>query len=155
MTGSSRSGGSPELAGNRNYFGTEGIEAARAHPIRAALARIAQVRANSPALQRGLQVNVALAGDRAAFYRVYQREGASQIALVLLNKGDAAADFEVSAMLEPGIWTPALDGDAVTVGTGGSLRASVPAHGAQVYLHAGPVTRSDLAAQLSRQMVAR
>ncbi|MBP6692496.1 MAG: cyclomaltodextrin glucanotransferase [Xanthomonadales bacterium] len=147
--------GSPELAGNRNYFGTEGIAAARAHPIRAALARIAKVRANSPALQRGLQVNVALAGDLAAFYRVYQREGASQIALVLLNKGDAAADFEVSAMLEPGIWTPALDGDAVTVGTGGSLRASVPAHGAQVYLHAGPVTRSDLAAQLSRQMVAR
>jgi cyclomaltodextrin glucanotransferase len=58
-------------------------------------------------------------------------------------------------MLEPGIWTPALGGAAVTVGTGGSLRASLPAHGAQVYLHEGPVTRADLAAQLSRQMAAR
>lgn len=147
--------GSPELAGNRNYFGTEGIATARDHPIRAALARIAQVRAGSPALQRGLQVNVELAGDRAAFYRVYQREGTQQIALVLLNKGDAAAEFEVTAMLESGTWTPALGGEAVTVGTGGSLRASVPAHGAQVYLHEGPVARADLAAQLSRQMAAR
>ncbi len=47
--------GTKEHEGNRNYLGTENIERARSHRIRAALARIAQVRRGSPALQRGLQ----------------------------------------------------------------------------------------------------
>lgn len=144
--------GRAEHAGNRNYFGTEGIAAAREHPIRTALARIAKARAESPALQRGLQVTLELQGERAAFYRVYQRGDVHQIALVLLNKGDAPAEFPVTEMLEPGRWTPALGGDAVDVAEGGSLRASVPAHGAQVFLLDAAVRRADLAAALKRQM---
>jgi cyclomaltodextrin glucanotransferase len=144
-----------EHAGNRNYFGPEGIAAARAHPIRAALARIAAVRAASPALQRGVQVNLELARDRAAFYRVYQQGDAHQVALVLLNKGDAATTFEVASMLEPGRWTPALGGEPVDVADGGTLRAGVPAHGAQVFLLDGPVTRADLSAALAPPAGAR
>jgi hypothetical protein len=54
--------GRAEHAGNRNYFGQEGIAAARRSPIHAALARIANVRAATPALQRGVQVEHRAAG---------------------------------------------------------------------------------------------
>lgn len=146
--------GRAEHAGNRNYFGLDGIEAARAHPIREHLARIANVRKHSPALQKGLQLNLELSGDRAAFYRVFQHDGSNQIALVLLNKGDAAADFAIADYLEPGAWRPAF-GDAavtVTVEPGGTLHATVPAHGVQVYFLDAPVTRADLKARLGALM---
>ncbi len=126
--------GAAEHAGNRNYFGVEGIAAAKTHPIHAALARIAKVRAASPALQRGLQVNLELKGDRAAFYRVYQHGGEHQLALVLLNKGDAPQDFAIDAMLQAGRWRSALDQGAIDVARGGSLKTRVPGHGVQVYL---------------------
>jgi glucan phosphoethanolaminetransferase (alkaline phosphatase superfamily) len=61
------------------------VDAAPSHRIHQALRRIAQVRAASPALQRGLQLNLELAGNRAAFYRVYQHADRAQVALVLLN----------------------------------------------------------------------
>lgn len=144
--------GRAEHAGNRNYFGQQRVEAARSHPIRAALKRIAQVRRDSPALQRGLQVNVLLQGERAAFYRVYEHGGAAQIALVLLNKGDAAAQFEVSEYLQAGRWRAALGGGEAVVGEGGTLRASVPAHGVEVYLLDAPARRADLVAALDQAM---
>lgn len=144
--------GRPEHGGNRNYFGVESIAAAKASPIRAALARIARVREAAPALQRGLQVNVELQGARAAFYRVYQHAGSAQIALVLLNKGDAAERFSVGSMLQAGRWTSALDGGVVEVAAGGRLEASVPAHGVQVYLLETPVTDPALAAALDAAM---
>ena len=144
--------GRAEHQGNRNYFGQERVDAARSHPIRRALARIGQVRASSPALQRGVQVVLELQGDRAAFYRVLQHADATQIALVLLNKGDAPARFEVSQMLEPGRWTPALGGEAVDVARGGSLAATVAAHDVQVYLLDGPVRGAELSARLRSQM---
>lgn len=100
--------GAVEHHGNRNYFGVEGIQAARVHPIREKLARIAQVRAASPALQRGLQLNLELSGDRAAFYRVYQFAGTNQTALVLLNKGDHPTTFELKDELVPGTWRNAF-----------------------------------------------
>ena len=112
--------GTAEHAGNRNYFGTEGIAAAKTHPIRTALARIAGVRAASPALQRGLQVGIELKGDRAAFYRVYQRAGEQQIALVLLNKGDTPQSFAIERMLQAGTWRSALDGGTVDVVANGA-----------------------------------
>ena len=126
--------GTAEHAGNRNYFGAEGIAAAQAHPIHAALARIAKVRAASPALQRGLQVDIELKGDRAAFYRVYQHGSERQIALVLLNKGATAQDFAIDRMLQAGAWRSALDGGVADIARGGTLHASVPAHGVQVFL---------------------
>lgn len=144
--------GRPEHGGNRNYFGVEGIAAAKASPIRAALARIARVREAAPALQRGLQVNLELQGTRAVFYRVYQHAGSAQIALVLLNKGDAAERFAIDSMLEAGRWTSALDGGVVEIAAGGTLEASVPAHGVQVYLLDAPVTDPVLAAALDAAM---
>lgn len=145
--------GKAEHAGNRNYIGQERIDAAVGHPIRENLKRIAQVRAGSPALQMGLQLNLLLAGERAAFYRVHQTDGSGQIALVLLNKGDAAADFLVDQALQAGTWREALGGRTVDVAKGGALAARVPAHGVQVYLLDAPVVDPELAARLSVAMV--
>src|SRR5690606_14606376 len=144
--------GTGEHAGNRNYFGQERIDAAVGNPIREQLKRIALVRAESPALQRGLQLDAALDGDRAAFYRVYQHDGEHQIALVLLNKSDAPADFEVSEYLQAGTWQAAIEGGTVEVAPSDSLSATVPAHGVEVYLLNAPVTRADLATELARLM---
>ena len=144
--------GRAEHGGNRNYFGTEGIAEAKAHPIRAALARIANVRAASPALQRGLQVDLELSGHRAAFYRVYQHAGRQQLALVLLNKGDTPEAFAIDRMLQAGRWRSALDGNDIDVTAGGSLRSEVPAHGVQVYLLDAPVSEPALLAALDLAM---
>lgn len=140
--------GRVEHAGNRNYFGQERIDAAPAHPIHQALARIARVRRDNPALQRGLQVNLEMSGDRAAFYRVLQHGDERQIALVLLNKGAAPARFEIDALLEAGTWRAEIGGGDASVAAGGSLSSTVPAHGVEVWLHDGPVTRVDLAVAL-------
>jgi glycosidase len=144
--------GRPEHGGNRNYFGTEGIAAAKTSPIRAALTRIAQVRAASPALQRGLQLNLELQGNRAAFYRVYQHDGVHQIALVLLNKGDAPEHFAIQTMLQPGRWHDAIGGETLTVQAGEALHTEVPAHGVRVFLLDAQVTEPTLAAALDAAM---
>jgi cyclomaltodextrin glucanotransferase len=140
--------GTGEHAGNRNYFGQARVDAAEGHPIHGALRRIAHVRAASPALQRGLQLNVEMQGDRAVFYRVVQDEDDAQIALVMLNKGDAATRFEVDRWLQPGRWRAAIGGSSETVDDGGMLSAEVPAHGVEVWLLDAPVRRADLAAAL-------
>jgi cyclomaltodextrin glucanotransferase len=147
--------GLAEHQGNRNYFGQERVDAARAHPIQQALTRIAAVRAASPALQRGLQVNLELGGDRAAFLRIYQRAGTAQTALVLLNKGDQPASFTLSKLLQAGRWTPALGGEPIDVVDGGALRATVPAHGVQVFLLDAPIAQAALQAKLERAMAIR
>lgn len=144
--------GRAEHGGNRNYFGSEGIAAAQGSPIRAALSRIANIRAASPALQRGLQLDLELKGDRAAFYRVYQHGGDHQIALVLLNKADAPQAFSIDRMLQPGRWRSALDGASVEVAPGGRLDAEVPAHGVQVYLLDAPATDPTLKSALDAAM---
>ncbi len=126
--------GTAEHAGNRNYFGVERIAEARRHPIHAALTRIAKVREASAALQRGLQVNLELKGDRAAFYRVLQHGDDRQIALVLLNKGGSDQRFVVHDKLQAGRWRSALDGMTLQVAPGSALEATVPAHGVQVFL---------------------
>jgi len=142
--------GKPEHDGNRNYFGAERIASAPSHAIYRNLSRIAHVRAASPALQQGLQLNVELKGDRAAFYRVTQHEGVSQIALVLLNKGDAPAKFDVKQWMQPGTWRAAIAGGETKVR--GSLKASIPAHGVEVFLLDAPVTQPQLRAELDRLM---
>ncbi len=144
--------GTSEHAGNRNYFGVEGIAEAQRSPIHAALARIAKIRAGSKALQRGLQVNIVLEGDRAAFYRVYQHDGEHQIALVLLNKGDTPQGFSIGAMLQAGRWHSAMDGGTHDVAENDALRADVPAHGVQVFLLDAAVTHPELKTALDAAM---
>ena len=110
------------------------------------------MRAASPALQRGLQVGIELKGDRAAFYRVYQRAGEQQIALVLLNKGDTPQSFAIERMLQAGTWRSALDGGTVDVVANGTLRADVAAHGVQVFLLDAAVSDPALKAALDAAM---
>ncbi|KAF1700494.1 alpha-amylase family glycosyl hydrolase [Pseudoxanthomonas kaohsiungensis] len=142
--------GQLEHGGNRAYFGQERIDAAPQSPIHRDLKRIATLRRESPALQRGLQLPVELSGDRAAFYRVYQHDGTAQTALVLLNKGDAPQAFTVSRYLQPGTWRDGFSGETVTVGR--KLRADVPAHGVRVFFLDQPLTRKDLRAELAKRM---
>ena len=142
--------GQAEHGGNRAYFGQVRIDAAAASPIHRGLKRIATLRRESPALQRGLQLNVELAGDIAVFYRVFEHGGTAQTALVLLNKGDRARTLQVERYLQPGRWRDGFSGQSVEVGQ--RLRASVPAHGVRVFLHDGAVTRADLRARLAELM---
>ncbi len=142
--------GQAEHGGNRAYFGQDRIDAAPASAIHRELKRIATLRRESPALQRGLQLPVELSGDRAAFYRVYQHDGTAQTALVLLNKGDAPQSFTVSRYLQPGTWRDGFSGETVTVGR--KLRAEVPAHGVRVFFLDQPLTRKDLRAELAKRM---
>ncbi|MGN6739703.1 alpha-amylase family glycosyl hydrolase [Dyella sp.] len=147
--------GKAEHEGNRNYFGQARIDAAPKSPIYQQLKRIATLRESTPALQRGLMLPIRFAGQQAAFYRVYQQGDAHQIALVLLNKGDQPATFEVSDKLQPGQWKPAFGGKAITVADHGTLKASVAPHDVQVYLLDAPATRQDLVAELTRLMEER
>ena len=142
--------GTAEHAGNRNYFGQERIDAAPGSPIFAPLRRIAQLRRDTPALQRGLQLNVRLKGDQAVFYRVLQHEGINQTALVMLNKGDKATRVSVSDYLQQGEWRDAFTGRAQRVRN--RLEAEVPAHGVRVFLLDAPVTRADTRARLAELM---
>lgn len=138
--------GTAEHAGNRNYFGQARIDAAPSNPIHQALKRIATLRANTPALQRGLQVNVLFEGDRAAFYRVLEHEGVAQTALVLLNKGDTAARFRIDTLAQPGRWREALGGGTRVLAAGEAFDAEVPANGVQVYLFEQPLSAPALRA---------
>jgi len=144
--------GTSEHAGNRNYYGQERVDAAADSRIYRQLRRIANVRAKTPALQRGLQIDVELKGDRAAFYRVLQQGKTAQIALVLLNKGDTAQTFEVAQALQAGKWVAATGGAAVDVVTGGKLTVAVPAHDVAVYVLDAPVTDMTLKTAVERGM---
>lgn len=146
--------GTREHEGNRNYLGQENVERAKGHRIRENLAKVARMRRDSPALQRGLQLNIELAGDRAAFLRVFERGDATQTALVLLNKGDAAAGFTIDRWLAAGEWRDAAGGEPVRVAEGRPLEVEVPAHGLRVLLRDGRTTDPALRAELDRAMAA-
>ncbi|GAB3731261.1 alpha-amylase family glycosyl hydrolase [Silanimonas algicola] len=147
--------GTAEHAGNRNYFGQARIDAAPANPIHGALKRIATLRANTPALQRGLQVNVEFEGERAAFYRVLEHDGVAQTALVLLNKGDAATRFRIDALVQPGRWREALGGGTRVIAAGEAFESEVPANGVQVFMFEQPLTAPALRAAVEAAMIAR
>lgn len=131
--------GRAEHAGNRDYFGVDNILVARSHPVRRELITIANLRKSSPALQRGLQVNIEFEGHKAAFLRVYQKDGVHQAALVLLNKGDDPAEFAVDRWLSVGTWRDALSGQQLEIGEpGAGLEAEVGGHGVRVFLFDAP-----------------
>lgn len=147
--------GKAEHEGNRNYYGQQRIDGASKSPIYPQLKRIAQLRERTPALQRGLMLSIHFAGNQAAFYRVYQKGNVHQIALVLLNKGDDDASFNIHDYLQAGHWRPMLGGTAIDVTDGGNLRTRVPAHDVQVYLLNASAKRADLVAELTRLMQER
>jgi len=141
--------GAVEHNGNRNYFGVEGVEAARSHPIRQGLIRAAQLRARLPALQRGLQFNLKLEGDEAAFYRVLQTEDTNQTALVLLNKSAEPRALALGQHLQPGEWKDAESGEGIRIGN--EARIEVPANGLRVLLWEAPLTDAALLEALRAQ----
>ena len=141
--------GADQHSGNRDYFGQDNVELAKSHPIHAAMKRIAAVRNESIALQRGLQVNIDLGGDTAAFYRVYQKDGENQTALVLLNKGKTGTVFENIKWLDDGAWRDAISGEVLEV-DGDAAAIDVAAHGVRVLLRNEPVENVELVAELAR-----
>lgn len=147
--------GTAEHAGNRNYFGQARIDAAKSHRIHNALRRIAKLRQATPALQRGLQVNVEFQGDRAAFIRAIDDGTTGQTALVLLNKGDAPASFRIDRLLQRGTWRAPLGGEAITVDDAGVIEADVPAHGVQVYVLDAAIEHAALHDALNDAMARR
>ncbi|NQY63739.1 MAG: cyclomaltodextrin glucanotransferase [Alteromonadaceae bacterium] len=137
--------GKPEHQGNRNYFGQERIEKAKTHIIQKELTRIANIRKNSIALQRGLQINLEFKGDQASFYRVYQDGDNSQTALVLLNKGNADKEFNIKHLLSKGEWSDAISGEKFTVSSDKlSFTTNVKPHGIKVLLHNSRVNNPEL-----------
>ena len=142
--------GRAEHQGNRNYYGQARVDAGRGNPIHRDLTRIAQLRRQSPALQRGLQFNLRLKGDEAAFYRVYEHAGTTQTALVLLNKGDQPLRMQLHDYLQAGDWRDAFSGKHVHVGQ--SLALEVPAHGVRVLFFDQPLSHAPLRARLAEAM---
>lgn len=143
--------GKAEHQGNRNYFGPENIAAARNGEVFKRLARIANIRKQSVALQKGLQDNLVFAGHEATFYRVYQQDGVNQTALVLLNKGDQAADFTVDQFVSAGSWRDADSGDAIQVSSNDRvISTSVGPHDVKVLLLDEPVNHPDLVTRLQQ-----
>jgi cyclomaltodextrin glucanotransferase len=134
-----------------NWLFTSRIDKAKSGPIRAALKRIAGVRKNSIALQRGLQVNALFTDHTALFFRVYQKDDISQTALVLLNKGDEPADLHVDNYLSVGTWRDAMTGELIEVPAARpELTATVEAHGVRVLLSDRPVTNGMLLQKLDQ-----
>lgn len=145
--------GKAEHQGNRNYLGQDNIELAKNHKIHQALTKIANVRKQVPALQRGLQVNVELAGDTAAFYRVLVHKGISQTALVLLNKGDQEQDFVIEKHMQTGNWVEQINQNQVTVTQANlKLASKVGPHGVQVWLRKGEISNPALLSELQYAM---
>jgi len=121
-----------EHSGNRNYYGQNNVNAARNGNIYGSLSNVANIRKASVALQKGLQVNLEFGGQKAAFLRAYEKDGVNQTALVLLNKGDAIASFNVAENISSGVWTDAETGQ--TFNSTGSISTTVEGHGVKVLL---------------------
>ncbi|MCU4676979.1 alpha-amylase family glycosyl hydrolase [Catenovulum sp. 2E275] len=138
--------GTKEHEGNRNYFGQQRIDSAMSNPIAQALKTIAHVRAEHVALQKGLQLNIDFAKDTAAFYRVYQKDGVNQTALVLLNKANQAKTIELTNLIQPGSYTNAINGETIKLAD--KLSYQLDANGVAVLILDGVITQPELIAQL-------
>jgi cyclomaltodextrin glucanotransferase len=138
--------GTNEHTGNRNYFGQDNVDAAASHPVHAALKRIANIRKNSVALQRGLQLNLEFTDDTAAFYRVYQKDGVAETALVLLNKGDVPVELRATGYPGGREWRDAMTGAAQA----SAPAIAIDAHSVRVLLSGARVTEPALLARLDR-----
>lgn len=148
--------GTKEHYGNRNYYGQERVDAGLDHPIRQNLMKIANIRQQSVALQKGVQINLAFGGQTAAFYRIYQKDGVSQTALVMLNKGDKPVVFSIEQYVSTGDWVNAENGETISVTADQqTIETEVTGHGVKVLLWNGPVNHPDLVEPLKAQMALR
>lgn len=142
--------GAAEHAGNRNYLGQARIDGAPQSPIYRHLKAVGQLRARYVALQQGLQLDLALAGDQAQFLRVYQKDGVHQQVLVLLNKGDKTVEASLAGPLQAGTWQDAQSGQSLALAKGSAL--AVPAHGLRVLVLDQAVTDPAVKAGLDALM---
>ena len=83
---------------------------------------------------------------------MYERGTEAQAALVLLNKGDTAARFEIGGAAGAGAWRDATGGNAAVAVRGEPLALEVPAHGVRVLLQDGRIRDPGLRRQLDRAM---
>lgn len=126
--------GTKEHAGNRNYFGLKNIEKAKESIIQHKLSAIANLRKNTIALQKGIQVNLEFKDNHAEFYRIYEDEKIKQTALVVLNKSNMSKTFLITKFLSDGLWTNAFKGSSVKIKLGDTLKVKVAAHDVSVYI---------------------
>jgi cyclomaltodextrin glucanotransferase len=140
--------GTDQHSGNRDYFGIDSLQKARGHPIRESLKNIATVRKNLVSLQRGLQANVAFTEDTAAFLRIYQKDGKSEQALVLLNKSDVPQIVGADKWLTPGDWWDAEQDETFAIED--RIELEIPAHGVRILVTDRPVNNPELAAELAK-----
>jgi len=145
--------GTKEHEGNRNYFGEENITQAKTNQIAIALGKVANIRKNSIALQKGLQVNLLLKDNKAAFMRIYEHQEKFQTALVLLNKGDHPATFEINKYLSSGKWVDAIGGDIKILENNSNLSVEVAPHNLAVYLLHDKNQNLELRQRLDQLMV--
>ncbi len=137
--------GKAEHFGNRNYFGQERVDQAKSHSIRASLSTIANVRKQLISLQRGVQLNVEFSGNTGVFYRIYQKDGMNQTALVMLNKSDSEQEISLKSLTNPGVWKDAVSGESVQIVEGQSKFVSkVGAHSVRVYVLNQALSNADL-----------
>jgi glycosidase len=132
--------GRAEHKGNRDYFGARNLAEARRHAVRAALLTIANLRKASPALQRGLQLNMTFSRETAVFFRVHQHEGRNETALVLLNGGDEESSVRVERMTSAGTWRDAGGGRVEVARTERPQTFVVAPHSVRVLFYDGPVS---------------
>ena len=139
--------GMKEHQGSRNYYGEDNIAKAKSHPIYQALTKVAQLRKSTPALQRGVQINIDFSDNKAAFLRILDLDGTQQTALVLLNKGDNAENFAIEKLISNGVWQARIQAQTYSV-TDNKINVSVPAHGLEVLLFEGANNNVELLEQL-------
>jgi cyclomaltodextrin glucanotransferase len=146
--------GRAEHMGNRNYYGSGNIASARTGVIYERLAKMATIRKASPALQKGLQVNIDFNGQKASFYRVYQKDGKNQTALVLLNKGSSTESFTIDKYVSAGTWTDAHTGETIEVTADNPvISTAVGAHDVKVLLLNEEVNHEDFIKYLRLMMI--
>ncbi|XPF93572.1 alpha-amylase family glycosyl hydrolase [Colwellia sp. RE-S-Sl-9] len=141
--------GKAEHEGNRNYLGQANIERAKKHIIHQELTQIAQIRKHNIALQKGVQLNVEFKQNTAVFYRVYQKDGVNQTALVFLNKSDNPETITVNKLLNAGVWQDAQSKELLTITPEQKqLSVQVNAHDVKVLLLNSPINNAKLLAML-------
>ncbi len=145
--------GTKEHEGNRNYFGESLILSNKDNIIRKNLNRIANIRKNSIALQKGLQINLKFEQQTAAFIRVYEHNGINQTALVLLNKGNVDVDFSIDQYLTSGEWIDATNHKVAYIGSNKSLKDRLKPHQVKVLLFNQKTTNTGLIKVMNNLML--